>query len=75
MELCLIMNLFSFVMIYLIYYSPNQEKKSCGGLYQMNQMKIYPGVKQQRNVMTGSKIRKGVLTKNQPRILFRYEAH
>ena len=47
MELCLIMSIFAFTMIFLIEFNQliNTEI-SCGGLYQMNQMKMNIRVKQ-----------------------------
>ena len=39
-------------------------------IYQMNQIKINLRVKQERNTMKGSKIRRGVLPKNEPIIIF-----
>ena len=72
MEIFLIMGIFAFIMIYLI--ELNQLIKieiSCGGLYQMNQMKMNLIVNQQRYKMTGSKLRRGLQKNIQPSILFR----
>ena len=72
MELFLIMSIFAYTMIYLI--ESNQLIKIesfCGGLYQMNQMKMNLRVKQHRHTMTRSKIIRGLLTKIQPSILLR----
>ena len=72
MELCLIMSIFAFMMIYLIEF--NQLIKieiSCGGLYQMNQMKMNLRVKQHRYTMKRSKIRRVLITNIKTSILFR----
>ena len=72
MEIFLIMSIFAFMMVYLIEF--NQLIKieiSCGGFYQMKQMKMNLRVKQQRYTVKGSKIRRGVPLNIQPSILFR----
>ena len=51
--------------------STHQDKISCASLYEMNEMKTNLKLKQQRYVMTRSKIRRGVLPNNYPTILFR----
>ena len=72
MELCLIMSIFAFMMIYFIEFNKLIKIEiSCGGLYQMNQMEMNLRVKQQRYTMTRSKIRRGLLTNIQPSIIFR----
>ena len=59
------------MMIYLIEFNQLAGIKiSCGSLYQINQMKMNPIVKQQSCVVTRSKIRIGILPKNNPSILF-----
>ena len=61
MELCLIMSIFAFMMIYLIEF--NQLINigiSCGSLYQMKLMKMNLRVKQQSYTMTRSNIRRGM---------------
>ena len=67
----LIMSIFEFMMIYLIEFNQliNIEI-SCGGLYRMNQIIMNLRVKQHRYKVTRSKIMRGVIPKNQPRILF-----
>ena len=72
MKICLIMNIFAFMMIYLIEF--NQLIKidiSCGSLYQMNWMKMNLNVKQQIYTMTRSKIRIGLRPNIKPSILFK----
>ena len=64
MELCLIMSIFSFMIIYLIESNQLVEIEiSCGSLYQMNQIKMNLRLKQHRYMITRSKIRGGILTK------------
>ena len=66
------MSIFAFMMIYLVEF--NQLIKieiSCGGLYQMNQMKMNIRVNQHRYTITISKIRGLVIPNIQPSILFR----
>ena len=72
MELCLIMSIFAFMMIFLI--ELNQLIKieiSCGSLYHMNLMKMNLRVKQLIYTMTRYRIRRGLLPNIQPSILFR----
>ena len=49
----------------------DQDKNIMWKFYQMNQMKMDLRVKQHRYVMTGSKIRRKLLAKNHPSLLFR----
>ena len=66
------MSVFAFMMIYLIEYNELIKIEiTCGGLYQMNQMKMNIRVKQHRYTMTRSEIRRGLLTDIQLIILFR----
>ena len=68
MEICLIMSIFEFIMIYLVEFNQLIKIEILrGSLYQMNQMKMNLIVKQQIYTRT----RREVFPKNQPSILFR----